>query len=147
MFDKITKGSVTNANGNTVMANRINKGTELRGDVYAETDIRIDGVVKGNIKCPAKVVLGSMAIIEGNITCGDLVVEGKIKGDINIKNLLYFKNTSNFEGQVSYSKIIIEEGAVIIGSLTNTGTNLKSIGSNKAKEHSNEESSKQSSAQ
>ncbi len=132
MFDKITKGSVTNANGNTVMANRINKGTELRGDVYAETDIRIDGVIRGNIKCPAKVVLGSSAIIEGDITCGDLVVEGNIKGNISIKNMLFFKNTSHFEGQVSYTKIIIEEGAIIVGSLTNTSSNLKSINSGKS---------------
>jgi cytoskeletal protein CcmA (bactofilin family) len=147
MFDKITKGSVTNANGNTVMANRINKGTELRGDVYAETDIRIDGVVKGNIKCPAKVVLGSSAHIEGDITCGDLVVEGHIKGNINIKNMLYFKSTSHFEGQVTYTKIIIEEGAVIIGSLTNTSSNLKSINSSKAKDSNNDEATKQSAAQ
>jgi cytoskeletal protein CcmA (bactofilin family) len=131
MFNKITKGNVINSSGNTVVANRINKGTDLIGDIHAETDIRIDGTVKGNIKCPAKVVLGATAEIEGNIICGDLVVEGKIKGDIHVKQMLYLRSTSNFEGKVSYSKLVVEEGAVIVGSLTNTSNNVKPMTSSK----------------
>ena len=38
--------------------NLIAKHTEITGDFNSEGDIRIDGIIEGNVKTPGKVVVG-----------------------------------------------------------------------------------------
>lgn len=115
MFSKIAPKS----NIETMVANKINEGTTIVGNIEAATDIRIDGKINGNIICSSKVVIGNSANVQGNIKCTDLTIEGKIKGNIEINGTLFFRSNANFEGDVKYKKLIVEEGAVIIGSLVN----------------------------
>ncbi len=123
MFSKIAPKS----NLETMVANKINEGTVISGDVVAQTDIRIDGKVIGNITCSSKVVIGINAQIIGQIKCNDLTLEGKVKGNLEINGSLFFRATSNFEGDVKYKKLIVEEGASINGSLVNVSSMIKPI--------------------
>ena len=111
-------------------ANRINNGTTITGDISAQTDLRIDGKIAGNIQCAAKVVIGNSAQILGNIKCNDLTIEGKMKGNIEVGGILHFKAKAEFEGDVKYKKLVVEEGAAISGSLTNTNSVVKPITAN-----------------
>ena len=115
MFSKLN----AKINLDTMVANKINEGTSVNGHINAVTDIRIDGIITGNITCSSKVVIGSKAQITGNIQCNDLTIEGRVKGNIEVLETLYFKSNAQFEGDVKYKKLIVEEGATISGSLTN----------------------------
>ena len=116
---KITKKNVVNASGSTVVANRVNQGTLIEGNIIADTDFRIDGKVVGNIQCASKVVIGPSGELIGDIICSDFTLEGKVNGHLKVSNVLYFRATAQFEGTVSYQKLIVEEGSEIKGSLTN----------------------------
>ena len=50
-----------------VALNLLSEGTRIEGDISATNDIRVDGIVKGNIKTSGRVVIGPTAKIEGNI--------------------------------------------------------------------------------
>ncbi len=123
MFSKIAPKS----NLETMVANKINEGTTINGDIVAQTDLRIDGKILGNISCASKVVIGASAQIAGNIKCIDLTIEGKIKGNLEVDGVLFFRTTAAFEGDVKYKKLIVEEGAAITGSLVNLTTVTKPI--------------------
>ena len=47
----------------------ISATTKIVGEVYSDSDIRIDGTVEGNINSKAKIVLGSSANLKGDIIC------------------------------------------------------------------------------
>jgi cytoskeletal protein CcmA (bactofilin family) len=123
MFSKIAPKS----NLETMVANKINEGTTINGDIAAQTDLRIDGKVLGNISCASKVVIGAAAQIAGNVKCNDLTIEGKIKGNIEVNGVLFFRASAVFEGDVKYKKLVVEEGATITGSLVNIATATKPI--------------------
>lgn len=115
MFSKkVTKSNVVNAEGATVVANRINQDCTIIGQLSSSTDIRIDGYVEGNIQSTSKIVIGATGKVKGNIECEDLTVEGIVEGDISITGTLYLRKTS-FTGpfSVKFKKIIIEEGAIV----------------------------------
>jgi cytoskeletal protein CcmA (bactofilin family) len=97
--------------------NRISSGTVVRGDMESETDLRIDGKVTGNVVSKAKVIIGVNGELIGDLDCIEAAIEGKVKGNISIEGLLRLNSSSRVEGEVNYKKIIIEEGAVIIGNL------------------------------
>ena len=47
--------------------NFIAKGSVLEGSLNSESDIRIDGCLKGSIKTEGRIVLGETGIIEGEV--------------------------------------------------------------------------------
>lgn len=111
---KVTKKNVFNADGATVVANRLNQDCSVIGHIQSTTDIRIDGQVEGNINSSSKIVIGLTGNVKGNISCVDLTVEGAVDGDIDISGTLYLRKTSRIGPfSVKFQKIIIEEGAEV----------------------------------
>jgi len=124
---KFKSKEVTRQTFQDTIANRISKGAVIEGDVKSETDIRIDGKIKGILHCTAKVVIGSTGIFEGDMQCKEASLEGQVTGKMDISGLLTIKKSARIEGEVYYKRLIVEEGANITGSLTMSGGTTKSI--------------------
>ena len=75
--------------------NSIVSGTQLEGDVVSQSDIRIDGIIKGNLNCSSKVIIGPSGVVEGTIECNCALIEGSFEGVINVEELL--QKSENFE--------------------------------------------------
>jgi len=97
--------------------NRFVEGTVLTGDLVAENNVRLDGVLKGNISVKGKLVLGPSGRIEGEINCLNADIEGTIIGNIKVDGLLTLKETANIEGNVMTHKIGVLEGANFTGNI------------------------------
>lgn len=111
---KVTKQNVVNADGATVVANRINQDCSVEGNISSHTDIRIDGTISGNITSTSKIVIGATGKVNGDIACEDLTVEGAVEGNISVSGTLYLRKTSEIGPfSVKFQKIIIEEGATV----------------------------------
>lgn len=91
--------------------NIIAKGTSIVGDVDAAGNIRIDGKIKGNIKCKSKVVTGKGSVIDGNIYAQNAEVEGDITGIVEVSEILILKPTAVVQGDIKTGKLIVENGA------------------------------------
>jgi cytoskeletal protein CcmA (bactofilin family) len=96
--------------------NIIAKGTSIVGEVDAAGNIRIDGKIKGNIKCKSKVVTGKGSLIDGNIYAQNAEIEGEITGLLEISELLILKSSAVVQGDIRTTKLIIENGARFNGS-------------------------------
>lgn len=88
------------------------EGATIAGDMSSKTDIRIDGVLEGNLKCEAKVVIGKNGKVLGNISCASILVEGKIDGNVEAKDKMHLLASSVILGGLSTNKLIIEDGAM-----------------------------------
>lgn len=95
--------------------NIIRNGTTLEGSIKSSGDIRIDGCLKGNLKCEGKLVIGNSGIIEGEIICKNADVSGKMIGNVYVKELLQLKSTSILEADISTNKLSIEPGSKFTG--------------------------------
>lgn len=115
---KKTKPGVVEPSSHNVIA----AGTTLTGTISVEGNIRIDGTLSGSVTTKGKLVLGETGKIEGEVECTNAVIAGELKGKIVVHELLSLKSTSRFEGDVYYSKIEVDQGAKINGTLLlNTG--------------------------
>ena len=102
--------------GGTILAgvqstNILVNGTRIEGSVFTESDIRIDGKVKGTIQSKGKVIIGASGNVEGDIQCQNAVIEGKFNGNLVISELLQVKETATIEGEVSTAKLLVHAGA------------------------------------
>lgn len=109
------------------IANRISKGAIIEGELKSETDIRIDGKIKGMLHCAAKVVIGPTGEMEGEINCKDASLEGRVTGKLEVNGVLFLKKTARIEGEIYYKRLIVEEGANITGTLIMSGGTTKSL--------------------
>ncbi len=92
--------------------NRIVEGTSIEGTIISESNIRIDGSVKGTISTKGRLVVGTTGKIEGDVICQNADVEGKVKGLMKVGELLSLKATATIEGNVKTGKLSIEPGAI-----------------------------------
>ena len=128
---------MANASSSTVVEtnsiDRIAEGSVLEGNLNSSNGIRIDGTVKGSVRCEGKVVVGKSGIVEGEIYCQSADIEGTLKSSIEVKDILELKATSNLHGEISTGKLSIEPGASFTGSCKMGGV-IKGIKSEDKKE-------------
>ena len=96
----------------TVAFNSLVQGTSVKGDIVADSDIRIDGKHIGDIECAAKIIIGITGYVEGNIQCQNAVIEGRFKGSLKVHELLQVKDKAEIAGQISTGKILVQPGAI-----------------------------------
>ena len=96
--------------------NSIVQGTSLEGKAKAGSDFRVDGSIKGELHCDAKVIIGPTGLVEGTVKCQNAVIEGRFEGTLLVDELLNIRETAKVIGDVSYGKLIVQSGAVISGS-------------------------------
>jgi cytoskeletal protein CcmA (bactofilin family) len=97
--------------------NSLVKGTFVEGTVSSESDIRIDGSIKGTLTCKAKVILGPTGVIEGEIKCVNAVIEGKFQGILYVEELLQIRETAEVTGDVYTNKLNVQPGANFNGAV------------------------------
>ncbi|MEO6190893.1 MAG: polymer-forming cytoskeletal protein [Saprospiraceae bacterium] len=93
------------------MLNSLVTGTTVEGLISADSDIRIDGYLKGTLNCKGKVIIGTSGSIEGEIKAQNAVIEGKFKGILQIEDLLQIKETAHVEGEINTDKLSVSPGA------------------------------------
>ena len=107
--------------GDPNVINLIGSGTEIKGDIISNGDVRIDGTVNGNIQTKGKVVIGETGKVKGEINCQHADISGKIEGKIAISDLLSLKPSSFIEGDIVANKLAIEPGARFTGNCSMNG--------------------------
>jgi len=93
--------------------NRINEGTQIKGDITSTGYFRIDGRIEGNVTTPAKVVVGKTGVIEGSLRCENADVEGSIKGLVEISDTLTLRSSAVIDGDITIGKLAVEPGATM----------------------------------
>lgn len=93
----------------------IGKKAVIDGDVSGKGNFKIDGVVDGNITIKGDLVMGEKAVVTGNITAKNIVIAGKVAGDITASGQLTIKNTGTINGDQKCGSLIVEEGSSVVG--------------------------------
>ena len=115
MVFKSEKNMASYNNQSPERLNRIVEGTNIEGDIKSDSNIRIDGYLKGTITVKGRLVLGPTGKIDGNISCKNADLEGKLNGTIIVDELLSLKSTAKLQGEISTNKLSIEPGAIFSG--------------------------------
>lgn len=89
--------------------------TRIEGNFVTADHTRIDGAVKGDVKCEKKLVTGETSELEGKIWAADAVFMGKITGEIVVSGSVQLTSTAVIKGKLSARTLSVEEGAQLLG--------------------------------
>ena len=93
----------------------IGNGTTFKGDIIASKSLRVDGVLIGNIKEAANVIIGETAQVKGNINANYVVIDGTVEGNITAEDSIELLNKSKVTGDLTTTILSINEGAKFKG--------------------------------
>lgn len=98
---------------------------EIVGDIAFQGELYLQGKVSGNIVAPvesdAALYLQEPSQVVGEIRAPQLVIAGKVSGDIFASRRVFIKATAEITGNIHYSEIQVEGGASIDGALMALG--------------------------
>lgn len=97
----------------------IAKGTELKGSLSVDGNIRIDGTVHGDITATDSVEIGKTGIvISTTIMSKSAIIHGRVEGHLVAPQHVTIGAKATLLGDLQTKSLVIEEGAVFHGTST-----------------------------
>ncbi len=78
-------------------------------------NLKINGHFSGTLEVRGTLTIGNEAVVEAHITGDNIIIGGKVKGDIIAKKMLVLMPTGTLTGNISTPKLNIVEGAIFRG--------------------------------
>ncbi|WP_118180332.1 bactofilin family protein [Paraburkholderia phosphatilytica] len=118
MFRKTKPGVIQQTKLATLVAHDV----RITGDLEFSDGLRLDGHVKGNVigksGTQTLLVLSDRGSVEGNVHGYDVIVNGRIVGDVYAEHFVELQPNAYVTGNILYQQLRMDVGAAIDGKLT-----------------------------
>jgi cytoskeletal protein CcmA (bactofilin family) len=96
----------------------IGRSLVIKGEVTGAESLFIDGRIEGTINFPEnRVTIGRSGTVAANITAKEVVIMGKVQGNVDCADRLDIRSEGVLAGDVVTQRISIEEGAILKGGI------------------------------
>jgi cytoskeletal protein CcmA (bactofilin family) len=96
----------------------IGKSLVIKGEVTGSESLYIDGRVEGSISLAGnRVTIGRNGVVAANINAREIVVLGKVRGNITASDRVDIRSDGSLTGDVVAARISIEDGAYFKGGI------------------------------
>ncbi len=107
----------------------IGKSLVIKGEVTGSESLYIDGRVEGSINLSGnRVTIGRNGVVAANISAREIVVLGKVRGNLTASDRVDIRSDGSLTGDVVAARISIEDGAFFKG-----GIDIRKAGKTDAK--------------
>lgn len=90
----------------------LGEGATFEGNVSCEGSIKVEGILKGDLKVGNTLVVGPNGSVTGDISAGGVIIFGEVNGKIDA-GALEIKSTGRITGEILIETLITEAGGVM----------------------------------
>ena len=84
----------------------------IQGEVTSGEDLQIDCKVQGAVSLPGRrLTVGRTAEMNSDVTAGEVIVYGKLMGNLCARDRVEIKKDGSVSGDVTTTRVSIEDGA------------------------------------
>ena len=87
----------------------ISNGVKIEGNLLSEGNVRIDGVIYGNVSVNGNLTVGDGSEIQGEVKAKNITMSGKVLGKVKLEPKAVLK------GDLITKFLVIDEGAYFEG--------------------------------
>ncbi|WP_321858652.1 bactofilin family protein [Paraburkholderia tropica] len=106
----------------TKLATLIAEDVRITGNLEFADGLRLDGQVTGNLSgktgAQTLLVLSERSAVQGNVHGYDIVVNGRIVGDVIADHFIELQSNAHVVGNIYYQQLQMDCGASVDGKLT-----------------------------
>jgi cytoskeletal protein CcmA (bactofilin family) len=109
-------------NGEQSSQGKISRGVEVSGDVRFAGMLQVEGRVSGKlISESGTLVIEETGEVNADVEVGVCVIRGALHGNLNIGSRVEVSKTGRIQGDIKSPVLIVEEGALLMGSVLMRG--------------------------
>ena len=96
----------------------IGRTVVIKGEVSGNESLYIDGRVEGSVTFKDhRVTVGRNGVVQANISAREVVIMGKVQGNVTCSDRLDIRSEGSLTGDVVTQRISVEDGAIMKGSI------------------------------
>jgi len=95
----------------------VGKTLLIKGDVYSEDEILIDGKIQGKITVKNRVVIGRDGDVEAEIDAREIVIKGKVTGNVRGSQRVEIVPAGSLHGNIQSPRVVIADSGFFEGSI------------------------------
>lgn len=108
MFKKSRKISI---NYDSQLSSYIGKDTRVEGTVITKASLRVDGTIIGGVLSDGNVVVSESGQVKGNIIAKNIIVAGRVDGNMQISDEARLESTATANGDITSAVFVRAEEA------------------------------------
>jgi len=93
----------------------IGPGVSFNGTLKAQSGVRVDGIMHGEIETTGNVIVGEKGQVMASVVAQNVYVAGYVKGNVTARGRLEISGKGKLWGDMSAAVLAVEEGGVIRG--------------------------------
>jgi cytoskeletal protein CcmA (bactofilin family) len=96
----------------------IGRTLHIKGEISGSEALYIDGRIEGKISMPeSRVTIGRNGKVDASIIAREVVVMGKVTGNIECSDRVDIRSEGSVSGDISTARISVEDGAALKGGI------------------------------
>jgi len=104
----------------------IGRSLTIKGEISGSDSLYIDGRIEGKITMPeSRVTIGRNGKVDASITAREVVVMGKVTGNIECTDRVDIRSEGSVSGDIITARISVEDGAALKGGIQVRSTDQK----------------------
>lgn len=112
-----TAPAVAPSSTSTNLTAFIDQGSSFEGKLSFKDTVRIDGGFQGEITSENTLIVGETGEVDAIIHSSVVIVSGTVVGNIHATSQVVLHKTARVDGDIDSPSLVVEEGAILNGSL------------------------------
>jgi cytoskeletal protein CcmA (bactofilin family) len=96
----------------------IGPDASFKGELTYEKGLRLHGKFEGKVNTAGRLHISKEAKMQADVDAGAITVEGDVHGNLSANDRVELKQTARYEGDLRASKLVVDEGAIMVGHIT-----------------------------
>ena len=88
------------------------------GQLYVEGDLRVGGIVEGEVEVTGDVEIGDLAKVKASVSARDVIIRGHVIGAVVARKRLEVTRSGSLTGDVRVARLEIQDGATFSGKVS-----------------------------
>lgn len=112
-----TAGSQSSVVGKTLL---------IKGEIFSDDEILIEGRIQGNISVKSRLVIGREGVVEADIETREVVIKGKVTGNVKGSQRVEIVPAGILHGNIQSPRVVIADTGFFEGNIEMHQRDVKS---------------------
>jgi len=95
----------------------IGRTIKIKGKVTARENMVVEGQINGDIDISKTLTVERNGMVDADVKANSVKIKGRVKGRVNAVDRIEILNNGICEGNILTDKLIVKEGAILIGTI------------------------------
>lgn len=95
----------------------VGKTLLIKGEIFSDDEILIEGKIQGNILVKGRVVIGREGFVEADIEAREVVIKGKVTGNVRGSQRVEIVSAGILHGNISSPRVVIADSGIFEGNI------------------------------